>query len=71
MSDTEKPDDAEVHLKEIEVAERMQVTLSTVQRWRRKKIGPNYMKLGDGSIRYRNSDILAYEESSLVTTNKN
>lgn len=66
-------DTTEKRLKEGEVAYRFQVTVGTVQRWRRTGKGPAYIKIGKGSgaVRYRLADVLAWEESRLVVTQNN
>lgn len=63
----------EKRLKEEELAARFQVTVSTVQRWRRAGKGPSYIKIDDGNsaVRYRMDDVLAWEESRLVVTHNN
>ena len=40
------------------------IALNTLSRWRAAGVGPAFLRLGDGErprIRYRMSDILAYE----------
>ena len=41
-----------------------QVAESTLERWRSEGIGPLFLKLR-GSVRYRLSDVAAFEEESL------
>lgn len=63
--------DEDVRLNESDLADRMQVTVKTVQKWRREGKGPAYLKLASGSVRYRLEDVLAYEESCLVLPKNN
>ena len=49
-------------LNEYEVAEMLDVSISTVRRWRLFKRGPRYLKLG-ALCRYRLEDISAWLES--------
>jgi len=51
------------HLTTNEVAERFNVTVQTVKLWRRIGRGPKFLKLGK-SIRYRESDIKAFEDDN-------
>lgn len=52
------------HLLEDELSERLRISVRTLQRWRWKGKGPNYLKLG-GRVVYRISDVEAWEERSL------
>jgi len=46
-----------------ELAARWDVKTGTLDRWRREKIGPRYLKLNArGTIRYRLEDVEAYEK---------
>lgn len=47
-----------------QLAERWEVTLDTLQRWRRENVGPRYFKV-ERRIRYQLADIEAYEQRSL------
>jgi predicted DNA-binding transcriptional regulator AlpA len=49
-------------------AHALRVTEDTLASWRKDKVGPAYVKLGRG-IFYRQSDILAWVEQSVVPTN--
>lgn len=60
MSDTTPHD---VHLTPSEVASRYQVTERTLEKWRAAGVGPDWIPLGRNTIRYRLSDVLAYEEA--------
>jgi hypothetical protein len=46
------------------LAEHWRVSEGTLERWRSEGIGPIFLKL-QGSVRYRLSDIVAFEEESL------
>ncbi len=50
-----------------QLAIRWSMNLNTLSQWRAAGMGPAYLRIGDGkrpSIRYRMSDILAYERRS-------
>jgi predicted site-specific integrase-resolvase len=46
------------------LAEHWQVAESTLERWRSEGIGPIFLKIR-GNVRYRLSDVVAFEEESL------
>lgn len=48
---------------EEELAKRWLKSVRTLQRWRRAGSGPAFLQIG-GSVFYRASDIVAFEESS-------
>jgi len=50
-----------------EVAARWRVSVRTLERWRWKKTGPHYHKLG-GKISYSLSDLEAYERRRRAET---
>ncbi len=52
-----------------ELAKRWQVSESTLERWRYEGIGPVFMKLR-GKVRYRDSDILAFEARALQASTR-
>ncbi len=52
------------YLTQAQLAVRWQVAESTLERWRSEGIGPIYLKMM-GRVRYRLSDILAFEAESL------
>lgn len=57
-----------------EVADHLQVKSHTLLRWRLNGKGPVYLKFGKGQksqVRYRLSDILAYEQQMARTPKKN
>ena len=47
-----------------ELAQRWQISQTTLERWRAQQIGPSFLKLG-GQVRYRLIDITAFEEQTL------
>ena len=51
-------------IRERDLAKRWSVSTRTLQRWRVEGFGPAWLWIG-GSIRYRMSDILAYEAQGL------
>ena len=51
-------------LTEADIAQRLQVSLQTVRRWRRLGCGPVYIKLTK-FVRYRPADLEAFEATSL------
>ena len=52
------------HLNEFDLAKRWNISERTLQRWRWKKKGPPYLKIG-GRVAYRLSDIERWEEENL------
>jgi len=51
------------HISQSQLAERWQLSESTIERWRCEGKGPVYLKLR-GQVRYRLEDIEAFEEKS-------
>ncbi len=51
-------------ISQTELAQRWQISESTLERWRSEGIGPVFLKLR-GQVRYRDIDILAYEDQAL------
>jgi len=51
-------------ISQTELAQRWQLGESTLERWRSEGIGPVFLKLR-GQVRYRDTDILAYEDQAL------
>ena len=51
-------------ISQTELAQRWQLSESTLERWRAEGIGPLFLKLR-GQVRYRDTDILAYENQAL------
>jgi hypothetical protein len=60
--------DKEQLMTQEELAHRWQISEATLERNRSMKQGVKFMKLG-GLIRYRLSDVLAYEGQSIIETN--
>jgi predicted site-specific integrase-resolvase len=56
-------------ISQIELAQRWQISESTLERWRSEGIGPVFLKLR-GQVRYRDIDILAYEANSSLACAK-
>ncbi|WP_408951451.1 helix-turn-helix transcriptional regulator [Lysobacter sp. Hz 25] len=52
------------HLSTDQLAARWEVTVDTIERWRSEGIGPRFLKV-TRAIRYRLSDIEAFEELSV------
>jgi len=52
------------HLSEVQLATRWSISERTLQRWRWKKKGPPYLKIG-GRVAYRLADIEAWEDANL------
>lgn len=38
----------------------------TVREWRKQEVGPPYFRTAGGQVRYRRSEVLAWEEASKV-----
>lgn len=52
------------NLTDVEVAEYLSVSVSTVRRWRLTGGGPRWVRIGGSSIRYPITDLEAYVASS-------
>ena len=66
MSPASQPPDQHL-ITPAQLAIRWGLSLNTLSQWRAAGTGPVYLRLGDGErprIRYRMSDILAYERRS-------
>jgi hypothetical protein len=50
------------HLNELQVAERFNVSVKTIRKWRLNGGGPRYRKFGS-AVRYALADIEAFEEA--------
>ncbi len=57
-----------MYLKETQVAEMLQVSISTLQKWRMANTGPRFYRFGQRIIRYLESDIKNYREAHDGTT---
>lgn len=55
-----QPIAAQRHLNQIDLARRWRVSPRTLERWRWRKIGPAYLKVGNHVV-YRVEDVEAYE----------
>lgn len=53
-------------LTEKELSKRWGISARTLQTWRTRGSGPAFIRIGERSIFYREEDVLAYEEASLV-----
>jgi predicted site-specific integrase-resolvase len=56
-------------ISQTELAQRWQLSESTLERWRSEGIGPVFLKLR-GQVRYRDTDILAYEDQALQASTR-
>lgn len=52
-------------LTEKELGERWNLSTKTLQTWRSEGDGPTWIDIGKNTIRYREEDVIAYEESRL------
>lgn len=52
------------HLNQIELADRLNISHRTLERWRWKGTGPAYLKIG-GRVVYRLEDVETYELAQL------
>ena len=50
-------------LTEKELAARLGISTRTVQNWRRSGDGPAHIVIGQHTVRYREEDVLAYEQA--------
>ncbi|SON63395.1 hypothetical protein MSIMFI_04925 [Mycobacterium simulans] len=50
-----------------EAAPRLRVTEQTLKRWRARGIGPAYVRLENGQVRYRIADLEAWLQQHAVT----
>ena len=48
-------------LTEQELGERWRMSIRTLQGWRQRKTGPNFVKIRGQAVRYPMHDVLAYE----------
>jgi hypothetical protein len=53
---------SERYLTEVEVAERTQISLKTLRRWRLERRGPAYRKFGS-LVRYGETELVQWEEA--------
>ena len=59
------PPSADRVLSEVQVAERLGVSLFTVRAWRHRGMGPRFMKMGR-AVRYRSRDVEAFKNERLL-----
>lgn len=52
------------HLNQVELARRWSISPRTLERWRWRKQGPSYMRLG-GRVAYKIGDVEAFEAAAL------
>ena len=60
---------SESFLSEIDVAQRLGLSVKALQGWRARRVGPPFLKLGAGQrarVRYRLADLLAWETMQRV-----
>ena len=60
---------SEVFLSEIDLAQRLGLSVKALQGWRARRVGPPFLKLGAGPrarVRYRLTDLLDWEASQRV-----
>lgn len=57
-------------LTETDLATRWDVTTRTLQGWRKSGKGPPFIRIGERSIFYREEDVIAYENASVVGRNE-
>jgi hypothetical protein len=63
---------SERHLTEVEVAQRLGLTVKGLQDWRRRRVGPAFIKLGPGPharVRYPLVALMQWETAQTVLTN--
>ena len=67
-------DDTNTYLTTEDLAKRYELKTTTIKRWRSKKTGPMYYKVGalgrspkTPLIRYKLADVLAWEQSNNIT----
>ncbi len=60
--------DPEGLLTENMVAELLSVSTRTLQSWRHRGIGPDFLKIGPRGLRYRRGDVTAWTQSRIVTS---
>ena len=58
----EKQPAARALLDDVEVADRLNVSLQTVRNWRGRREGPRFVKLVKRAVRYRPEDVEAFIE---------
>lgn len=64
ISEAEAPSEMVTHLTEGELARRWRLSPRTLERWRRARTGPAWLRL-NGRVRYRLPDVIAFEQAQL------
>ncbi|QDC10093.1 DNA-binding protein [Oceanicola sp. D3] len=59
---SQDPGAGEQLLRKRELAKRWKISIRTLERWQADGFGPRWLLLG-GSVRYRLSDVIAYEDA--------
>lgn len=59
---SQNPQAGDQLLRKRELAERWKISTRTLERWQAEGYGPRWLLLG-GSVRYRLSDVIAYEDA--------
>jgi predicted DNA-binding transcriptional regulator AlpA len=67
LSDTPKSQDAPLVFTEAEAAKRLQISVSTLRRWRQKNCAPPHLRIG-GILRYSAADLQAFVNAHLSNT---
>ena len=65
MTDNRLKDFHDMFITPDELAERWRLTRGTLNNWRHQVQGPPYLKIRNQTIRYRVSDVLAYERDGM------
>ena len=55
-----------IFLTDVELSERWHVNRQTLIKWRRTNFGPKFVRISN-QVRYKLSDVEAYEEANTVT----
>jgi predicted DNA-binding transcriptional regulator AlpA len=54
-----------------ELSKQISVSVKTLERWRKEKVGPPFVKIGNKRIRYHIKDIDAWVQENMVQTQVN
>jgi hypothetical protein len=60
------PQDADALLNEVQAADLLNLSIRTLQAWRAKRAGPDFVRAGR-AIRYRRRDLVAWVETQVVS----
>ncbi len=55
-----------IMMDEKELSARWSVSVRTLQNWRNNKKGPTYVKLNSDIVRYKISDVIEYENKTVI-----